>query len=98
MEETKKIPLRSELAVEDTWATEDMYVSDEAWEAELATIEADKEKLISFAGRLGGSGETLCAYLTEMEKVDAKVELLANYCMRKADEDTRNAFYQAMSG
>ena len=98
MEETKKIPLRSELAVEDTWATEDMYVSDEAWEAELATLDADKEKLLSFAGRLAESGETLCAYLTEMEKVDAKVELLANYCMRKADEDTRNAAYQAMSG
>ena len=98
MEETKKIPLRSELAVEDTWATEDMYVSDEAWEAELATLDADKEKLLSFAGRLAESGETLCTYLTEMEKVDAKVELLANYCMRKADEDTRNAAYQAMSG
>ena len=98
MEEAKKIPLRSELAVEDTWATEDMYVNDAAWEAELATLDADKEKLLTFAGRLAESGETLCAYLTEMEKVDAKVELLANYCMRKADEDTRNADYQAMSG
>ena len=33
-----------------------------------------------------------------MEQVDVKISMLANYCMRKADEDTRNATYQAMSG
>ena len=98
MEEIKKLPQRSEVKKEDTWATEDMYASDEAWEAELATVEADKDALAAFAGKLGDSGETLCAYLTEMEQVDEKLSLLANYCMRKADEDTRNAFYQGLSG
>ena len=98
MEEIKKLPQRSEVKKEDTWATEDMYVSDEAWEAELATVEEDKNALAAFAGRLAESGETLCAYLTKMEQVDEKLSLLANYCMRKGDEDTRNAFYQAMSG
>ena len=98
MEEIKKLPLRSEVKKEDTWATEDMFVSDEAWEAELATVDADKDALVAFAGKLSESGESLCAYLTLMEKVDEKLSLLANYCMRKSDEDTRNAFYQAMSG
>ena len=98
MEEIKKIPERSELAVEDTWATEDLFVSDEAWEAELATVDADKDVIAGFAGHLADSAQTLCDYLTAMEKLDEKVGLLANYCMRKADEDTRNAFYQAMSG
>ena len=98
MEEITKLPQRSEVAKENTWATEDMYVSDEAWEAELKTVAADKDALAAFAGKLGESGETLCAYLTLMEKVDEKLSLLANYCMRKSDEDTRNAFYQAMSG
>ncbi len=98
MEEITKLPPRSEVAKENTWATEDMYASDEAWEAELATVEADKNALAAFAGKLGDSGETLCAYLTLMEKVDEKLSLLANYCMRKSDEDTRNAFYQALSG
>ena len=59
MEETKKIPTRQELAVEDTWATEDMFVSDEAWEAELASLAADQEEIVSFAGRLGESAKTL---------------------------------------
>ena len=59
MSEIKKIPARSEIAVEDTWAVEDLYPSDEAWEAELATLEADKEALCAFAGRLGESGQAL---------------------------------------
>ena len=98
MEEIKKIRKRSEIPAEDKWATEDMYPSDEAWEQELATLSADQEKLVSFAGHLADSGETLYDYLQNMERVDSKVHLLANYCMRKADEDTRDATYQAMSG
>ena len=92
-----KIRQRHEIPVEDTWKLEDLYVSDEAWEAELATIEEDKAAAASFAGKLGASAADLLAYLTRMEQVNAKAELLANYCMRKADQDTRNATYQAMS-
>ncbi len=97
MSETK-IRKRNEVPVEDTWALEHLYATEEAWEAELATIEADKAYLVTFAGKLGASAADLLAYLTRMEQVNAKVELLANYCMRKADEDTRNAAAQAMSG
>jgi len=93
-----KIRNRSEIPVEDTWATEDMYPSDAAWEQELATLDGDKQVLSSFAGRLSESGKTLYDYLYRMEMTDAKASLLANYCMRKADEDTRDATYQAMSG
>ena len=93
-----KIRNRSEIPVEDTWATEDMYASDTAWEQELATLEQDKEVLASYAGRLSASGQTLFDYLYKMEMTDEKASLLANYCMRKSDEDTRNATYQAMTG
>ena len=98
MEEIKKIRSREEIPQEDKWATEDLYATDEAWEQELATVAEDQAKLVSFAGRLEESGKTLFDYLTIMERVDVKVSLLANYCMRKSDEDTRNATYQAMSG
>ena len=98
MEETKKIRARNEIPVADTWAIEDLYVNDKAWEQELATLEEDKKILASFAGRLAESGETLCRYLENMERVNAKGELLGNYCFRKADVDTRDATYQAMAG
>ena len=93
-----KIPLREEVALENTWALEDLYVSDEAWEQELATLSEDEKYLAAFAGRLSDNADTLYDYLYRSEMTNAKMELLANYAMRKRDQDTRNATYQAMVG
>ena len=98
MSETNKIRSRAEIPVEDTWAIEDLYATDEAWEQELATIAEDSAFLSAFAGKLGESAENLYNYLERMEQVNAKAELLANYCMRQSDVDTRVAKYQAMTG
>ncbi len=98
MEEITKIRKRSEIPVEDTWATEDLYPTDQAWEEELQTLEADKDTLASYAGKLAISGEMLYQYLYVMEQTDEKAGRLGNYCMRKADVDTRDATYQAMTG
>ena len=94
----EKIRKRSEIPVEDTWATEDMFATDAAWEAELATLAEVQKEVAGFAGRLGQSGEVLYDYMQKNEQVNEKISLLANYCMRKSDEDTRNATYQAMVG
>ncbi len=98
MSEQNKIRERSEIPVQDTWATEDLFPSDEAWEAELQALEQVKQELSSFAGRLGESGKTLYDYLYLSEMNSVKVSALANYAMRKGDQDTRNSTYQAMGG
>ena len=98
MEEINVIRKREEIPAEDKWAIEDLYASDTLWEEDLKSLEADKDALAAFAGKLGTDGETLCEYLLLMEKVNCRAERLAHYCMRKADEDTRDAVYQAMSG
>lgn len=98
MAETTKIRKRSEIPVEDTWAVEDLFVSDEAWEQALTALLPEKDALAAYAGRLAESAHTLCEYLTRMEQVNAQGSLLANYCMRRKDVDTRNATYQAMVG
>ena len=98
MENNQPVRKREEIPVEDTWAMEDLYQSEELWEQELATLEADKAALTAYAGRLGESGKTLYDYLLLSETVTEKTSRLANYCMRKSDEDTRNPHYQAMTG
>ena len=98
MEDLNVIRKRSDIPVEDTWALEDIYPTDEAWEQELATLEVDETELVSYAGRLGESGKTLFAYLAKVEETNKKAASLANYAMRRSDEDTRNATYQAMTG
>lgn len=94
----KTIPQRSELAVEDTWNLADLYATDEAWEQELAAVQNLQDTLTAFAGHLAESSQTLLDFLIQTEALNARLELLGCYCMRKADEDTRVAAYQAMSG
>ena len=93
-----KIRERSEIPVADKWAVEDLYTNNEAWEQELSTIAQDKVFLAGFAGHLAESGQSLYDYLYRSEMTDVKASRLGNYCMRKSDEDTRNAIYQAMTG
>ena len=98
MEENARIKKRSEIPVEDTWAIEDLYPCDEAWEQTLETLEQDKNALAAYNGRLGQSGQVLYDFLALSEKTNVKARRLANYCMRKSDEDTREAKYQSMTG
>ena len=96
--EDNKIRQRCEIPEEDKWAVEDIYPSDEAWEADLEALQGEQELLVSFAGHLGESGQKLYAFLSNTERVNELVGKLAGYCMRKADEDTRVAKYQGMVG
>ena len=98
MEQVKKIPARSEIPAEDKWAIEDLFVSDEAWEQELTTLEQASAAMAAYEGRLAESAKTLYEYLQQVEQVDVKADRLGNYCFRRSDEDTRDSDAQAMSG
>ena len=97
MDEMKRIRNREEIPEEDKWAIEDLYATDAAWEEDLKTVADDQNYLASFAGKLSDPRQ-LYAYLHRSEELNTKADRLGNYCMRKADEDTRNATYQAMQG
>lgn len=92
-EELKK---RSEAAKENTWATEDLYASDELWYADFEKAKgliADAQK---YCGHLKDSAEILYEYLQKSDEDDVMLERLFSYAMRKHDEDTTNPAYQAM--
>ena len=84
--------------MEDKWAIEDLYPTDEAWEQDLTALEGEKEALSAFAGRLAENGKTLYDYLYQAEMANVRADRMGNYCMRRGDEDTRNPVYQAMTG
>ena len=98
MDEIKKIPIREEISQEDKWALEDLYPTVDAWEQERQAMESLAGELKTYDGRLGSSGQELYGFLKKTEQLNVMAEKLGNYCMRRADEDTRNAFYQAMQG
>ena len=94
----KRIPKREELDKNYCWAIEDVFESDEAWEAELVACSDLPAKAMSYKGRLSESGETLKEFLDLSEKTSLKLRRLFLYASMKADENTANPTYQAMKG
>ena len=94
----KRIPKRSEIAPEYTWALEDIYPTDKAWKADLEKLKTMPEKIQEYKGKLGESGEKLLGLLTLSDELSVLCDSLVNYAQRKSDEDTANSVYQAMIG
>ena len=94
---SNKIMKRSEIPAEHTWATEDLYPSDAAWEEDLVKMMEEGEQCAAYAGKLN-TAEGLYRFLYTDEMAGERISRLANYAMRKGDEDTRNPLYQAMNG
>ena len=93
-----KIRSREEIAREDTWAIEDLYVSNEAWMADLEKLKTLGAKLPDYAGKISGSAAALLEYQKLGEEISVLLDSLANYAQRRSDEDTRNAVYQDLVG
>lgn len=94
----QKAKQRSEIAQQDKWRTEDIYATDEAWEADYnECIRRAKEKCV-YQGRLAESALILYQALKESDEADLLVEHVYVYAFMKYYEDTANAVYQEMSG
>ncbi len=94
----KKIPKRSEVLKENTWATEDIFESDAAWEKAFEEAQAYLPKIASFAGKLGQSAANLYEYFIFDEEVELALTKLYSYAHLNSDTDTANAAYQSMVG
>ena len=94
----KKTPLRSEISVKDQWALEDLYANDELWQQDLKRLQQVGEELAGFAGKISQSPGELLAYLQLSDEASILIDKLANYAMRRSDQDTGNSYYQGLVG
>lgn len=94
----ERIPKRSEVARENTWAIEDIFATDEAWETALEELKKFPERIAFYKGRLAESADTLLGYLKMCDEISVACDALGNYAQRKSDEDTAVAKYQSYTG
>lgn len=94
----KKIPERSEVPVQYTWNTDDLFVSDEAWQEAYDAVQTKIPQLAAYAGRLSESAATLYEFLKLDQEISDEFSPISNYAQRKYDQDTREPRYQAMAG
>lgn len=92
----KELKKRSEVDPKYTWATEDLYASDELWKKDLEEMKKIPEAVKEFQGHLGDSAERLYRYFKCSDEAENLIDRLSNYSSRKKDEDTTNPVYQAM--
>ncbi len=90
--------LRNETKRELTWATEDLFPSDEAWEASCEQIQKDADMLASYKGRLGTEADALLEYEQKSEAFNDSLMRTYVYSMLKSDEDKGNSKYQGFLG
>ncbi len=100
MTEQKKsqLALRNELPVEDTWALEAIFASEEAWEEEYAAVKALIPSGSHYVGRLAESADVLYEALQLQDNIDERMGRLYAYAHMRSDQDTANTLYQAMDG
>lgn len=90
----KKLPLRSEVAVEDTWKLEDIFPTDEAWDKEYEEVKQLTPKATDFQGKLGDDADTLYAALQFQDNLLSRLGKLYTYAHMRYDQDTTNSHYQ----
>ena len=98
MAQKTQIPVRSELDPQYTWAIEDLYSSDDIWKSDFENAKSYVDKIASYKGKLGESGDILYEYLKLSDDINMVLDRLGNYATRKHDEDTKVSKYQDMSG
>lgn len=94
---SQEIKKRCEVEKKYTWATEDLYANDKAWEEDYIEEESLINELLQFKGKLGISADSLVNYFKLLDKIVLKLSRIANYAQRKSDEDTKNTVYQDLS-
>lgn len=94
----QKAKQRSEIAQQDKWRIEDIYATDEAWEADYNECICRAKEKCAYQGRLAESALILYQALKESDEADLLVEHVYVYAFMKYYEDTANAVYQEMSG
>ncbi len=98
MSENIKVLTRDEIPEEYKWNLEDLYESDEAWLKALEHASRIPAEIAQFKGKIMESAESLYSYLKYDEELDLELSKLANYAMRKNDQDATVSKYQDFRG
>lgn len=84
--EVKKLPVRSEVPVENTWDLSKIFQSLEAFDESYAWVESKLPEFEQFKGKLG-SADTLLGFLKLKDKVELVLQKICVYAMQSLSVD-----------
>jgi len=89
-----KLLQRSDVDPKYQWKLEDIYATNDSWDADFKRAESLLPKVQSYKGKLAQSGATLLAALKALDEINGVVENLLVYANMRRDEDNRVAIHQ----
>ncbi len=96
MSQQKDLPLRNEVAIEDTWNLELIFESDQAWEDAFTAITKQLDEASTYEGTLSQSAQSLLTALKFRDSISEALEAIYVYAHLASDADTTNSHYQGM--
>ena len=94
----KRILLRTEINVSDTWDLSKLFANDEDWNKALSEFEKMAEKILTFKGTLGKSAVSLADYMDFSHDLNILGERLASYAGLRQSEDEGASAARTMVG
>lgn len=91
----KRLQKRDEISDEYKWKLEDMYETDELWEAECEKASQLAEKLSGFKEHLADSAATLLDFFKKQDELSYYLERIVVYANERSHQDTAVSKYQA---
>lgn len=88
---------REEIPQQYKWKMEDMYETNEAWEADFVKLQNGIENIKKFEGTLGESAENLLKMQETSDALNQLAEKVCVYANQRMHEDTGNAYYQGLA-
>ncbi len=86
-----RIPLRGEIAVEDTWDLSLLFPHDAAWETALKELIEQTPKISAFQGTLTTSSASLLEALEFVKQLELSLERIYHFASLRESEDSSNA-------
>lgn len=94
--EARAVPKRSEAPQEYTWNLGLIYATDDAWEQDVAALEAEVPKITAMQGRVGESAQTLLETLKLRDEIGQRLYQLYVYASMRNDSDSTDSQGQAL--
>ena len=89
---------RAEVPIDQTWNLDDLFVSDADWEAELAAVDAARDTVSPYQGRLLEGAATLLACLNSVEALEQRFVRVSTFAhLRNAQDGTNPQSQSAMA-
>ncbi len=89
-----RISKRNEISDQFKWKLEDMYETNELWEADYNKVKTNTVNLVKYRGKLGESSDALLEALKVNSELSRLFEKVYTYAHMRSHEDSGRSLYQ----